>query len=154
MASREETTPADMPRGLPPREPAFTRRPALQPSVEIASAIQARHVMTSLLDAMTFTATTRQCDVLHMIEEYASPSMAPFQTAFAERCVSELSLDLQTPTGDRKYVNAYPPKALRGEAGSSVRREERAGGDLLPARERRRSRACGGPSRTRISPSP
>lgn len=49
-------------------------------------------------------------DVVHMIEEFASPSMAPFQTDFAERCVSELSLDLQTPTGDRKYVNAYPPK--------------------------------------------
>ncbi len=26
------------------------------------------------------------------------------------RCVDELGLDLQPPSGDRTYLNAYPPK--------------------------------------------
>jgi hypothetical protein len=48
--------------------------------------------------------------VSRMIEEYAAPAMAPFLMAFADRCAAELSLDLETPAGPRKYVNAYPPK--------------------------------------------
>jgi hypothetical protein len=53
---------------------------------------------------------TVPADVAAMIEEYASPSMAHLQREFAERCVSDLSLDLETPSGGRKYINAYPPK--------------------------------------------
>jgi hypothetical protein len=57
------------------------------------------------------TATSKvPADVVEMIDEYAPPSMAPFQMDFAERCVAELDLDLQRPTGERKYVNGYPPK--------------------------------------------
>lgn len=48
--------------------------------------------------------------VAMMIEEFAPPSLARFEMEFAKRCKSELSLDLQTPTGGRKYINAYPPK--------------------------------------------
>jgi hypothetical protein len=48
--------------------------------------------------------------VVRMIEEFAPPQSAPFQQSFADRCVSELGLDLQPPSGDRKYINAYPPQ--------------------------------------------
>jgi hypothetical protein len=45
-----------------------------------------------------------------MIEDFAPPPIASFQKDFAERCVSELGLDLQPPSGERKYINAFPPK--------------------------------------------
>jgi hypothetical protein len=48
-------------------------------------------------------------EVERMIEEFAPPSLAQFQQDFAERCV-DLGLDLQPPSGSRKYINAYPPK--------------------------------------------
>jgi hypothetical protein len=48
-------------------------------------------------------------EVDRMIEEFAPPSLALFQRDFAERCI-DLGLDLQPPSGSRKYINAYPPK--------------------------------------------
>jgi hypothetical protein len=48
-------------------------------------------------------------EVDQMIEGYAPPSLALFQRAFAERC-ADLGLTLQTPSGSRKYINAYPPQ--------------------------------------------
>ena len=49
-------------------------------------------------------------DVAQMIDEYAPPTVAAFAADFARRCVSELDLTLELPSGERKYVNAYPPK--------------------------------------------
>ena len=58
-------------------------------------------------------------DVSRMIEEYAPPSVAQFAAEYAQRCVSELNLDLQLPTGERKYVNAYPPKRYGSKRASA-----------------------------------
>lgn len=58
-------------------------------------------------------------DVSRMIEEYAHPSVAQYAADYAQRCVSELNLDLQLPTGERKYVNAYPPKRYGSKRASA-----------------------------------
>jgi hypothetical protein len=45
-----------------------------------------------------------------MIEEFAPPPVLQFEIAFAERCTNELGLVLRLPSGQRRYVNAFPPK--------------------------------------------
>ncbi|MEX2547674.1 MAG: hypothetical protein WD830_07785 [Chloroflexota bacterium] len=58
-------------------------------------------------------------EVSQMIEEFAPPSVAQHAADYARRCVSELNLDLQLPSGERKYVNAYPPKRYGSKRASA-----------------------------------
>lgn len=55
-----------------------------------------------------------------MIEEQAPPSIAQFEMDFAERCVTELQLRVEPPSGGRTYVNLYPPKRYGSKRAANV----------------------------------